>query len=225
MQSGKELTEEIKQEMLKHGNYSQDKIADQYDELSSHYEEIYLTAGWHDPLKCAELAKEVLGDKAEASEVLDMGCGTGLVGQYLKERGFNKIVGVDASKGMLDRAAEKNAYTELKELFLGLPDTYPRELHNRFEAITASGILAENHLDNKVFEEMLLSLKVGGFAIFATRTMYLTQYGYGPRIKELEEEGRWKFVKEITFDRYDKIGEAVGRFSKVEAKAFVYQKL
>jgi hypothetical protein len=29
-------------------------------------------------------------------------------------------------------------------------------------------------------------------------------------------------VKEITFDRYDKIGEAVGRFSKVEAKAFAY---
>jgi len=33
-----------------------------------------------------------------------MGCGTGLVGQYLKERGFKTIVGVDASKGMLDKA-------------------------------------------------------------------------------------------------------------------------
>lgn len=211
--------------MRKHGNFSQDKIADHYNELSSHYEEIYLTAGWHDPLKCAELAKEVIGDKAEEAEVLDMGCGTGLVGQYLKERGFKKILGVDASKGMLDRAAEKNSYTELKELFLGLPDTYPRELHDRFDAITASGILAEGHLDNKVFDEMLLSLKTGGYAIFATRTMYLTQYNYADRIRELTEQGKWKLVKEITFDRYDKIGEAVGRFSKVEAKAFAYQKL
>lgn len=187
MQAGKELTEEFKEEMRKHGNFSQDKIADHYNELSSHYEEIYLTAGWHDPLKCAELAKEVIGDKAEEAEVLDMGCGTGLVGQYLKERGFKKIIGVDASKGMLDRAAEKNSYTELKELFLGLPDTYPRELHDRFEAITASGILAEGHLDNKVFDEMLLSLKTGGYAIFATRTMYLTQYNYADRIRELTE--------------------------------------
>ena len=211
--------------MKKHGNFSQDKIADHYNELSSHYEEIYLTAGWHDPLKCAELAKEAIGDKAEEAEVLDMGCGTGLVGQYLKERGFKKILGVDASKGMLDRAAEKNSYTELKELFLGLPDTYPRELHDRFEAITASGILAEGHLDNKVFDEMLLSLKTGGYAIFATRTMYLTQYNYADRIRELTEQGKWKLVQEITFDRYDKIGEAVGRFSKVEAKAFTYQKL
>lgn len=40
-----------------------------------------------------------------------MACGTGLVGQYLKERGFKTIIGVDASKGMLDKAAEKNSYT------------------------------------------------------------------------------------------------------------------
>ena len=115
-----------------------------------------------------------MGDAAEASTVLDMGCGTGLVGQYLLERGFKNVVGVDASAGMLERAREKNSYTELHELFLGSPDTFPENLHNRFDVITASGILAEGHLDNKVFDEMLLALKTGGYAVFATRTMYLT---------------------------------------------------
>ncbi len=227
MQSGGSsgITEELKQEMLKHGNFSQDKIAEHYDELSSHYEHIYLSVGYHDPLRCAELAHEIFGVKSPEVEIFDMGCGTGLVGQYLKERGFKKVVGVDASKGMLGKAAEKNSYSELKELFLGLPDTFPREYHNRFDAITAAGILAEGHLDNKVFDEMLLSLKTGGYAIFATRTMYLTQYSYGDRIRELTEQGKWKLVKEITFDRYDKIEEAVGRFSKVEIKGYVYQKL
>ena len=181
------ITEELKQEMLKHGGFTQDKIAEHYDELSSHYEHIYLSVGYHDPLKCAELAHEIFGEKSSEVEIFDMGCGTGLVGQYLKERGFKKVVGVDASKGMLDKAAEKNSYSELKELFLGLPDTFPREYHNRFDAITAAGILAEGHLDNKVFDEMLLSLKTGGYAIFATRTMYLTQYSYGDRIRELTE--------------------------------------
>ena len=120
-----ELTEEHKKEMEKHGAFSQDKIAEHYDELSSHYEEIYLRAGWHDPLKCAELAKQCSGESAENSSVLDMGCGTGLVGQYLRERGFKTIVGVDASRGMLDKAQKKGAYTDLEELFLGLPDTFP----------------------------------------------------------------------------------------------------
>ena len=211
--------------MLKHGGFTQDKIAEHYDELSSHYEHIYLTVGYHDPLKCAELTHELFGDKSADAQVFDMGCGTGLVGQYLKERGFKHVVGVDASKGMLDRAAEKNSYSELKELFLGRPDTFPKEYHGRFDAITAAGILAEGHLDNNVFDEMLLALKTGGYAVFATRTMYLTEYSYGTRIRELEEQGKWKLVKEITFHRYDKIEEAVGRFSKVEIKGYVYQKL
>lgn len=31
-----------------------------------------------------------------------MGCGSGLVGKYLGEYGYKKIVGVDCSQGMLD---------------------------------------------------------------------------------------------------------------------------
>lgn len=91
----------------------------------------------------------------------------------MKERGFLHVVGVDASAGMLEKAKEKESYEELHELFLGRPDTFPKEFHGRFEAITAAGILAEGHLDNNVFDEMLIALKESGYAIFATRTMYL----------------------------------------------------
>ena len=198
--------------MLSHGNFKQENIAEHYDELSSHYEDIYLMVGYHDPLKCAELTKEVFGDEAGDKEVFDMGCGTGLVGQYLKERGFKHVVGVDASKGMLEKAKLKESYTELKELFLGRPDTFPEEYRNRFDAITAAGILAEGHLDNNVFDEMILALKTGGYAIFATRTMYLEQYSYAAGIKKLEDEGKWKQIKEVKFWRYDQAQETVGRF-------------
>jgi predicted TPR repeat methyltransferase len=151
-----------------------------------------------------------------------MGCGTGLVGQYLRERGFEHVVGVDASSGMLEQAKVKGAYEELHELFLGKPETFPQEFRGRFDAITAAGILAEGHLDNNVFDEMLLALKDNGYAIFATRTMYLEQYSYGVKIKELEDQQRWKLIKEITFDRYDQMEESIGRFSKVEIKGFIY---
>ena len=156
-----------------------------YDRHATLYDSIMKACRYSPTLK--KLLNETPLNLPEKPRILDMGCGTGLVGQYLKERGFKKVVGVDASKGMLDKAAEKNSYSELKELFLGLPDTFPREYHNRFDAITAAGILAEGHLDNKVFDEMLLSLKTGGYAIFATRTMYLTQYNYADRIRELTE--------------------------------------
>jgi len=54
-----------------------------------------------------------------------MGCGTGLVGESLKEHGYKRVVGIDASQGMLDTASKKQAYTELIELFLGLPESFP----------------------------------------------------------------------------------------------------
>lgn len=143
-----ELTEEHKKEMSRHGNFSQDHIVDHYNELCSHYEQIYLRVGFHDPLRCAELAKFYLENSTETSEILDMGCGTGLVGKYLSDKGFKKIVGIDASAGMLSKAGEKGIYSELHELFLGQPKTFPDEFRNRFNGLTASGILAEGHLDN-----------------------------------------------------------------------------
>jgi hypothetical protein len=91
---------------------------------------------------------------------------------------------------MLQLAAKKNegkAYKELIELFLGIPDKFPAELKNRFDMITATGILAQGHLDAKVFDEMIMSSKgTGSYAIFTTRDMYLTDYGYQQKMDELE---------------------------------------
>ena len=145
--------------MKKH-HFSQDHIVEHYDDVAKKYDAIYLNAGYHDHEKGAELAYELFGsDKAKEAEVFDMGCGTGLVGYALKEKGFTKIAGVDVSQGMLDVAAQKNAYNHLKVLFLGKPETFPQEYRNRFDIITASGILAEGHLGKEVFDEMLLALK------------------------------------------------------------------
>jgi len=153
----------------------------------------------------------------EEVRVLDMGCGTGLVGQYLKEDGFTNIDGQDASTEMLKKAEEKAAYKELDELFLGKPDSYPAKYHGLYDFITASGILADNHLDTSVFEEMLMSLKTGGYAIFTSRTEYLEAYDYMPYMNKLVTENRWKFIKSKAYIKYNNCQEGVGRFKPVES--------
>jgi predicted TPR repeat methyltransferase len=48
------------------------------------------------------------------ARILDAGCGTGLVGEILKCKGFDDVVGIDFSPSMLDQAAEKGVYRSLE---------------------------------------------------------------------------------------------------------------
>ena len=63
----------------------------------------------------------------------------------MQATGFSNIIGVDASKAMCQQASTKNggkAYAELRELFLGRPETFPDDLKNRFDIVTGASILA-----------------------------------------------------------------------------------
>ena len=224
-----EISDDIKAEMLKHTGFSQNDIKEHYDEVAEKYDEIYLGAGYYDHVKCLELAsKYVPEDKRADYQVFDMGCGTGLVGEVMQQAGFESIMGCDASKGMNDVAAQKNggkAYKELRELFLGIPEKFPEDLKGRFDMITAAGILAQGHLDTKVFDEMIMACKgPGSIIIFTTREMYLTDFGYQAKMDELEAQGKWKKLDCLQFERYDKLGdEQIGRYKKVTVMCFAYQ--
>merc|ERR1719450_743821 len=50
-----------------------------------------------------------------------------------------------------------------------------------------------------LFEEMLLSLKKGGYAVFAARFSYMGRYWYDQILQEMEESGRWSLVASDTF--------------------------
>ena len=64
----------------------------------------------------------------ENSQVLDVGCGNGFVGQYLKELGFQKISGIDCRKTKLETARSKKCYEDVRRLVFGLEDsTVPEE--------------------------------------------------------------------------------------------------
>lgn len=182
--------------MISHNKWSSDHpYADttikHYEDIADKYEEIYLTVGYHDHIKTNEMACNFFKDRETRSnlEVLDMGCGTGLVGQEMQACGFSQIIGVDASKAMCDQAAAKNngkAYAELRELFLGRPETFPDDLKNRFDIVTGASILAQGHLDKKVFDEMIMATKgKGSYVIITTRDSYMKDYGYQKKVDEL----------------------------------------
>ena len=140
-----------------------------------------------------------------AVEILDLGCGTGLVGQHLNERGFENVSGVDVSGKMLEEAAAKNAYKSLDQVKLctdNFLETFPIAHRKKYDFVTAAGLVVNNYMDEKIFEEMLLSLRNGGIMVFTARFSYLGNYWYSDKLEELEKLGRIRALGSQEFYKY-----------------------
>jgi len=101
-----------------------------------------------------------------------------MIAEALKPYGFTNIVGFDVSPGMLEVASDKGIYAALEEYELGDPDQFPDQYKNKFDCVVCAGLINNNHLDYRVFEEMTYALKKGGYAIFAARFSYMGSFWY-----------------------------------------------
>ena len=137
------------------------------------------------------------------------------------------MVGLDISPNMLEEASNKGVYSELHEHTLGEdPNSLSDQFKNKFDYVVASGLINNNHMNYLLFEEMLLSVKQGGFIVFAARFSYMGKYWYDDVIQDMHSDMRWKLLATETFFKYDKLEEvSIGRFSKTPCKVFVFQKL
>ena len=87
-----------------------DEIASRYDEWVPTYEHELVTQWRYDaPFVAGRRITELLADITTAS-VLDLGCGTGLVGQHLHRAGVRMIDGVDVSQASLVAALATGFY-------------------------------------------------------------------------------------------------------------------
>ena len=94
--------------VFKGENIAPDKIFTQkfFDHFADTYELVLQNVGYQLPRNFRNLAGDVKGT------IVDLGCGSGLVGEALKTP-QNKIIGVDLSPEMLKLAQSKNAYDRL----------------------------------------------------------------------------------------------------------------
>ena len=93
------------------------ELAKRYDEWAQHYDnDITDHFGYELPTRVAELVTKYITNLEHC--ILDAGSGTGLVGQLLSNLGFNNIIGIDLSLGMLAEAEKKKVYKTLYQRVL-----------------------------------------------------------------------------------------------------------
>lgn len=101
-------------------------------------------------------------------KILDIGCGKGHLGEYLRQDGFCNITGIDCSKNLLQIAEQKKSYQKLEKVAIGESEISDSHT-NKYDFVISSSMINNDGWDEEVFHQMLKCVKMGGMLIFATK--------------------------------------------------------
>ena len=177
-----------------------------YDEWSQTYEaDLVDQLGYTGHLIAANALADVLQDKA--ASIIDIGCGTGLVGQTLQTLGYKHIDGIDFSQEMLHIARPKAIYE--KVLWGDLMKTTVVET-GAYQAAVCAGSFAPGHLGPECYPEIIRMVQTGSPIVIFMNGVHFEEDGYPTEIHRLEQSGVWKVI-EITAFNYMRALERPGR--------------
>ncbi len=105
------------------------------------------------------------------SLIHDAGCGTGLVGELLKQHGYNNAHGSDFSDDMLEKAEATGCYRKLMNLDFGAPLSLP---DNGYDAAISIGVYTKRFKQHFI-SEMIRTVRPLGYVVFSCREQYYSE--------------------------------------------------
>lgn len=177
---------------LHQGTSDPREVADRYDAWAQAYDDDLASWSYRAP---AVVTETVLSRKPEAGSVLDVGCGTGLVGRALRERGFSgRLLGLDISQASLDVAGEGGAYDSLEQA--DLQQRLPLE-DDSVDAVVCVGVMTYLPEVEGVWREFARVARPGGLVVATQRDDLWEERECRAVVDRLRDEGVWTPV-EIT---------------------------
>ncbi|WP_029057643.1 class I SAM-dependent DNA methyltransferase [Stappia stellulata] len=177
--------------------HDKSKITEFYDEWAKAYDhDIVDIIGYVGHRVTAEaLVSRVSGD----AEILDAGCGTGLVALELKKRNAAlRIDGIDLTQGMLDEAARTGAYRRL--LPGDLTATLPLS-DKSYDGIVSAGVFTNGHVGPEGIDELVRVARPGAPIVLTVRDTAWEADGFDVHIRDLERAGAIR-LREIKHSPY-----------------------
>jgi len=171
-----------------------EELAKAYNEWADNYDQDLIDEmGYVAPLIATQLFSDNVEDRS--TDILDAGCGTGLVGEHLRRHGYKNIEGLDYSRAMLEKAGQKQIYRKLTQGDLtGSLDI----ASNTFDAVISVGTFTCGHVGPEAFDELLRIVKPGGHICFTVRDQAWEEDSYLDKIGALQRNGAWTMLAEST---------------------------
>ena len=149
------------------------------------------------------------------AKIADMGAGTGLVGQILREvYGYTNLTAFDISKSMLDEAKKKGIYNHF--VICDLNDGDLTEFDQQYDHLICIGCFVQGVVKPSGIEKVSKMVKPGGFVCLSFReaNFNMKEGGYREGVEELERRGVWK-EKSRVLDEYFNSGPD-SNFNKIK---------
>ncbi|PSK89698.1 methyltransferase family protein [Murinocardiopsis flavida] len=166
---------------------SPDECETVYDEWAEKYDhDLTEEMGYAAPAHAAGRLAELLLPGSPDAEILDAGCGTGLVGVALDRAGLRTIDGLDLSTAMLDQARGKGVYRALAKADL---TARLAAADSSYDAVICVGTLTEGHVGPEALDELVRVARPGAPVVVTILDRIWAAKGYRARVAELEESG------------------------------------
>ena len=163
---------------------SQNDLVQLYDGWAETYDADMQGIGYVHPAVIAGLVGRYVQNKNDA--IFDAGVGTGTVGNILAIMGYNNLIGVDMSDGMLARAKARKIYSDLRNRVLGEPLDFAG---STMAAIVSTGVFTTGHGPAKAWDELTRITRRGGHLIFTVGTVVWQEAGFAKKFEELCHKG------------------------------------
>ena len=128
--------------------------------------------------------------KDKNAEIIDVGCGTGLVGENLKAKDFIYFDGIDISKDMLEIAKSRG----YRNLFLGSLNNRLPVLDNAYDTAMCVGVFTHGHVSSEGFNELCRIVKPGGYICFTINEGVFEKYGFKEMIGDFQSYKIWEVI-------------------------------
>ena len=128
--------------------------------------------------------------KDRNAEIIDVGCGTGLVGQNLKAKDFIYFDGIDISEDMLEIAKSRG----YRNLLLGSLNNRLPVLDNAYDTAMCVGVFTHGHVSSEGFNELCRIVKPGGYICFTINEGVFEKYGFKEMIGDFQSRKIWEVI-------------------------------
>jgi predicted TPR repeat methyltransferase len=160
------------------------EVSGRYDDWATTYDADLASWSYQAP---AVVAGTVLNRIPAAGSVLDVGCGTGLVGRELRARGYvGRLHGLDLSQASLDLARESGGYDVLERADLQQP--LPLE-DGSVDAVMCVGVMTYLPDVDSVWREFARVARSGGIVVATQRDDLWHERGCQAVVDRMQDEG------------------------------------